>query len=196
MTAARAYRLNRIATWLLIEGNPPNQDGITQLPMMPVADKRKQFLALFEAGKFEELLTQIEPCLVKAPFWLDGQCYVAKSLQTLGEKYQPAFDTVIREVQLFLNRCPGIEYLKFNDGTAFADEQTLLWINNEVSSVSDQSEAQDTPWTEPLKRAKALLASKKTKRRWNCFNKVFNNVISCAANGNGVMPLHIINQCW
>ncbi|MCJ8314776.1 MAG: type VI secretion system protein TssA [Saccharospirillaceae bacterium] len=180
---AKAYRLNRVSTWLMIDQAPPAKDGVTQLPSSPVADKRKQLETLFEANKFEELLPQLEQTLTRAPFWLDGQLLAAKSLQVLGDKFQDAYECVIRETRNFLERAPGIEYLKFSDNVPFANEQTLLWISSEVMSSNDTGESQgETPWQECFEQAKVLMASKKTAEALELFNQGINSTTSLRLN--------------
>jgi len=180
---AKSYRINRVSTWLMIDQAPPAKDGITQLPSAPVPDKRKQLETLFEADKFEELLPQLEQALTRAPFWLDGQYLAAKSLQVLGEKFQEAYDCVIRETRNFLERAQGIEYLKFSDGVPFANEQTLLWISSEVmSSNSSEDSEGETPWKETFEQAKVLLASKKVEEALELFSQGINNASTMRLN--------------
>ncbi|BCE02881.1 type VI secretion system protein TssA [Marinicellulosiphila megalodicopiae] len=175
-TNAKSYRINRVSTWLMVDQAPPSKDGITQLPSAPVADKRKQLETLFEANKFEELLPQLEQTLTRAPFWLDGQYLAAKSLQVLGDKFQEAYECVVRETRNFLERAEGIEYLKFSDGVAFANEQTLRWITSEVMISKSQGDSEgETPWDECLLQAKVLFSSKKTTEALELFNQGINS---------------------
>ncbi len=156
----RAYRLARIATWLLIDQAPPNKDGATQLNPPP-ADKRKQLQAKFEAKQYSELLPELEQTLMRAGFWLDGQRLAAGALREMGGEYAAAFDVVVGEFGQFVRRVPAVADLSFADGTPFADDQTRLWLRDEVLAApqgeggGDGGEAQ--PWVEAAAAARADL---------------------------------------
>jgi type VI secretion system protein VasJ len=160
----RPYRLNRIACWLMIETAPLATDGKTQL-QPPLADKIKQIQSFIGAANHSEVLKSIEPTLAKAPFWLDGQRIVAEALGALGQDYEVARNVVVLELRNLLSRVPEITQLAFASGERFADEQTLLWINNEVMASSgdnsNYSNNTSEECSEALAEAQTLLASKK-----------------------------------
>ncbi|WP_181959592.1 type VI secretion system domain-containing protein, partial [Klebsiella pneumoniae] len=52
-------------------------------------------------------------------------------------------DIIIADLKGLLRRLTGLETLAFNDGTPFADEVTLNWINQSV--LDDMSVWQDEP---------------------------------------------------
>jgi type VI secretion system protein VasJ len=160
---SKAFRLNRISTWIMIETPPPTKDGVTQLPPAPLPDKKKQLQSLFDAGNFLELVPQLEQSLQRAPFWLDGQFLIVKALQSLGADYSDALNMVISELKSFLIRVRGLETLKFSDGTPFASDETLLWLNTEVLVESGDANADgaDAPWKEIVDEAKKLMVAGK-----------------------------------
>ncbi len=176
----RPYRLNRIASWIMIEAVPPLTNGASQLPPPP-ADKRKQFVELFEAAKFAELLPSLEQSLARAPFWIDGHRMSAIALDGLGADHQEAKETVIREVRNFLSRVDGVSDAAFNDGTPFADEATKAWIADEVM-VDSSADAGDgagqgsAPWSEALAEAKPLMAKGKIKEAAQGFQEAMHTV--------------------
>ena len=157
----KSYRINRISTWVIIEACPPANEGLTQLATIPTADKKKMFQSLFEAENYIELIPQLEQTLARTPFWLDGQYLVTKALEALGKDYTAALETVVREMRVFLERVPGVEMLKFSDGTPFANEETLLWIHSEVMVSASNSDEGETPWSEIFQDAKILMSSGK-----------------------------------
>mgnify|MGYP000078831553 CR=1 FL=1 len=138
----KRYRYSRAALWDSLEKLPPNKDGVTQLPKPPV-DKIKKLQELFDQGDFIAILEQAEKSASKMPYWFDGQRIIANSLSALGGEYTKAAETLIMELKQFLTRVPNIITLSYSDGTAFADEQTLLWINTQVL-IGDQGDAEGT----------------------------------------------------
>jgi type VI secretion system protein VasJ len=169
----RSYRLNRIACWIMIEAAPPATDGKTQL-QPPSADKVKQIHTFISAANHSELLKSIEPTLARAPFWLNGQRIVAEALAALGPDYDAARNVVTLELRNLLTRVPGITQLAFITGEPFADDQTLLWINNEVLASSGDnhySNNSSAEYSEALAAAQTLLASKKLDEALEIFDQ-------------------------
>lgn len=126
----RALRLNRTLAWLPIDGLPDrNAEQITALRGLPV-DKLNDYRERFEAGKYADLLVDVEASLARSPFWFDGQHLAWECLQALGS------DAALREVEitfaLFLQRLPGITGLRFHDGQPFASAATRGWISDTV----------------------------------------------------------------
>jgi type VI secretion system protein VasJ len=136
----KRYRYSRAALWDSLEKLPPNKDGVTQLPK-PVADKFKKLQELFDQGDFIAVLEQAEKSASKMPYWFDGQRIIANSLTALGGEFTKAAETLVVELKQFLTRIPNIINLSYSDGTSFADEQTLLWVNTQVL-VGDQDNSE------------------------------------------------------
>jgi len=158
----KRYRYSRAALWDSLEKLPPNKDGITQLPKPP-ADKIKKLLELFEQGDFTGVLVQAEKSASKMPYWFDGQRIIANSLSALGGEYAKAADALVLELQQFLTRVPNIINLSYSDGTSFADEQTLLWVNTQVliGEPGDAEGQQIDEISEAFQEAQKLASSGK-----------------------------------
>lgn len=140
---AKRYRYSRSALWDSLDKLPPNKDGKTQLPKPP-ADKLKKLQELFDQGEFIAVLDQAEKSASKMPYWFDGQKLIANSLEALGGEYAKAADALNTELQQFVQRLPNIINLCYSDGTPFADEQTLMWLNTQVLAT-DESSANSGP---------------------------------------------------
>lgn len=130
-TDIRALRLNRTMTWLSISSLPQHtSEGITDLRGVP-GEKLKNYREQFQRAQYADLLVQLETSIALAPLWLDGQKMVWECLEALGA------DTARQELEvilaLFLKRLPGIAELRFDDGTAFADDLTREWIAETVT---------------------------------------------------------------
>ncbi len=159
----RPYRLNRSLTWLLLDQVPPNTDGITQLNP-PAADRLKFFDAQLAAKQYSDVIPELEQTAARAAFWLDGQRMIVNALQALGPEYEAARNAVMEELRHLLSRVPTLVDLKFSDGTPFADDQTRMWIENDLSAQATSTEGtanngEAAPWNETLKEAKSMAAA-------------------------------------
>jgi type VI secretion system protein VasJ len=157
----KRYRYSRAALWDSLEKLPPNKEGKTQLPK-PAPDKFNKLQQLFDQGEFVAVLDQAEKSASKMPYWFDGQRLIANSLEALGGEFLKASDSLISELKQFINRLPGIIELQYTDGTPFADEQTLLWLNTQVLAESSAgSNEQSDVISELHQEAQKLAASGK-----------------------------------
>lgn len=125
----KALRLNRTLLWITIENLPDNKEGVTALRPVPV-DKVNNYRERLNQGRYNDLINDIEMSISKAPFWLDGQHMVWQCMKAL--RADDAMLEIEVQLALFLNRIPDLVNLKFHDGTPFANEQTLAWINDNV----------------------------------------------------------------
>ncbi|MGH8370225.1 MAG: type VI secretion system domain-containing protein, partial [Gammaproteobacteria bacterium] len=158
---ARAYRLGRLITWVLMDSLPAQTDGQTQIPA-PAPERIKAFENQRQNGQLDAMLPELETALTKAPYWLDGQKFAADVLQTVGQKGEAARKTVLRELRHFLGNYPGLLELKFVNGTPFADDATQGWLEAEVlagdsgGGVSTGRRSHgDSPWEAALNEARA-----------------------------------------
>ena len=165
LSDARAYRIARVAATLVIENAPPANNGVTQINP-PGPERLKFFQTLVDKNDHKGLIPELEKTLARAPFWLDGQFLVVKSLRALGNDYDEAVQTVKRELNNFLTRLPDIIELSFSDETAFASDQTRMWLNAEVlvqpgdsTGTADSSAAQGEDWNTALAAALKLSSS-------------------------------------
>ena len=120
-----AYRLARVAAWSAVESLPPSEDGRTNLPPPYAADSLRGLLG---EGKDEALVRGAERNLAENIFWLDLNFWSSEALARMGEGYEAAAGAVRLETALLLRRLPGLEDLKFSDGTPFAADDTREWL--------------------------------------------------------------------
>jgi len=129
-TDLKPLRLARTLLWLPIDCLPErNADQITALRGIP-ADKLASYRERFSQGLYADLLADLEASIARAPFWLDGQRLAWECLSELDA--EPAMREVEIQLALFLQRMPGLEELRFHDGTPFADAETRAWISAQV----------------------------------------------------------------
>ena len=124
---ALGYRLRRFLLWTTVVAPPPAIEGKTRIPPPP-DQVRKVVHELLSRGNWDNLVKAAETRLSEHIFWLDLNRFSAMSLQEMGPAYQSAAETVGRETAFFLLRLPGLENLRFSDGTPFADQNTLDWL--------------------------------------------------------------------
>ncbi len=62
------------------------------------------------------------------PLWLDAQRSIAEGLEACGSEYAEAREVVREECAGLIRRLPGLETLKFADGTPFATTETQAWL--------------------------------------------------------------------
>lgn len=126
----RAISLSRTLLWLPIEALPEHDaQGKTGLRGLP-ADRLKSLQERLHQDQPAELLREVESSLARSPFWLDGQYLAWHCLDELGA--DSARQALAQHLGSFLQRLPGVENLLFFDGTPFASQQTLGWINSTV----------------------------------------------------------------
>lgn len=131
LSDARAYRVARVANWMMIEAAPPANDGVTQV-MPPAADRIKYFETQIGKAEYSTVLPELEKTLARSPFWLDGQNMVVMALHAMGTEYEKAANAVIAELRHLLHRIPELSDLSFSDQTPFASDQTKMWLESEV----------------------------------------------------------------
>ena len=166
LSDARAYRVSRVAAWLMIEAAPPATDGVTQI-MPPAADRLKFFATNIEKSEFSTVVPELEKTLARAPFWLDGHNMVVTSLRAMGGEYEKAATTVISELRHLLQRIPELINLSFSDQTPFASDQTKMWVESEVmvaggsdaGASSATASGASNAWDDALAEARKKAAS-------------------------------------
>lgn len=172
---AEIFRINRFITWLGVNQLPPATQHKTQL--RPISkEKMDTFNGLYQEQRWRDLIVELEPSLVKAPFWVTGQRLLAEALDHLEAEL--ALNAVKQGVRDFVGRLPDVVNLAFNDDTPFADEKTRQWLQQiaqpSASSsagaalVVDASEI-SKDWEGALQQGVALARQKKVREALDLF---------------------------
>nr|WP_318383999.1 type VI secretion system protein TssA [uncultured Enterobacter sp.] len=100
----------------------------------PKADRRALLKRLYLQQNWTELLDNADSMLSRGSnqVWMDLMWYTHQALLKSGQ--QVLAEIVVADLKGLLIRLPGLEALAFKDGTPFADEVTLSWIQQEVMS--------------------------------------------------------------
>ena len=170
-----AFRINRFITWLGVNQLPPATQDKTQL--RPISkEKMDTFNGLYQEKRWQDLVKELEPSLVKAPFWITGQRMVAEALDELDA--DAPLLAVKQGVKDFVARLPNVVNLTFNDDTPFADEKTRQWVQQlgqeSVGSSNGHSLAVDATeiskdWECALEVASSLAKEKKIQHALGLF---------------------------
>lgn len=128
------HRLMKAVRWDTIHQTPPqNQQGCTRLEP-PRSEARAQLKRLYAQQSWIELLEQSDRLFAEGVnhLWLDVQWYLYQALSKAGAPWDGWAEIVKQDLQQLLVRLPELELLAWSDGSAFADEVTLEWIQREV----------------------------------------------------------------
>ncbi|WP_393970442.1 type VI secretion system protein TssA [Kluyvera intermedia] len=120
----------------------PDTEGKTRIEP-PRADQRAMLKRLYLQQSWLEILEQVDSAFSRGAnhLWLDLQWYIHQALMKSGQDVLA--DIIAADLKGLLRRLTGLETLAFNDGTPFADEVTLNWINQSV--LDDMSGWRDEP---------------------------------------------------
>jgi len=106
-------------------------DGRTRFEQLKI-DPRPQLKRLYLQQQWQPLLEAADDLLSRGAchLWLDLQWYIHQALLKQGRENEAAI--VQNDLKGLLSRVRGLELLAFTDGTPFADEVTLNWIQQQV----------------------------------------------------------------
>lgn len=119
-------------------------DTVHELPTLDVSGRtrlpppRPEYCArlkrLYRQQNWPELLKQADSMFVEGVnhFWLDTQWYLHQALTQSGAPFDGWASCITQDLNLLLTRLPGLQSLSWSDGTPFADDITLGWINRQV----------------------------------------------------------------
>jgi type VI secretion system protein VasJ len=140
------YGISRSLIWsdLVL---PPQTNSISEVP--PPDPAIKSTLDSWFANKeWPKLVPAIEVNLLNEDsmfkYWLTAQRYVVEALENIGGPATKAAEEIKYQVAKLLSRLSHIENIKFNNDLPFADEKTLVWIDEEVKSNMGGGASQDT----------------------------------------------------
>ncbi|WP_312777358.1 type VI secretion system protein TssA [Pseudescherichia sp.] len=111
---------------------PLSADGKTRIEP-PKPEQRAQLKRLYLQQSWRELMEEADSLLSRGAnhLWLDVQWYLHQALLKSGREAEAAI--IQSDLKGVLSRLPGLETLAFSDGTPFADEVTLNWIQQQVT---------------------------------------------------------------
>jgi type VI secretion system protein VasJ len=131
-------RLMKSVRWDTVHQLPPQDSaGLTRL-VAPRTEYRAQLKRLYLQQSWGELLERTESMFAEGVnhFWLDLQWYTYQGLSKYGHPYDLWANIIKNDLAMLLERLPGLEKLAYADGTPFADEVTVAWIEQHVQGSS------------------------------------------------------------
>ncbi len=133
---------------------PPDTDKVTQIeaPNQIIQGKMKEW---FSTNNWDTLIPRVELSFLKPDseysYWLDLQRYVTKALEQKGGIYTQAAEDIKIHLARLLNKYPDFHQLKFKDKqTAFADSETIKWINEEVKTALSGGKGKESIMLPPI----------------------------------------------
>jgi type VI secretion system protein VasJ len=149
---AFVYSISRNLVWGKLK-LPPSKENITQIdpPNSVIQTKIGEW---YSGNDWDVLIPRIELNFLNPDsgfqFWLDVQKYLVKALEQKGGVFIKAAEEVKISLALLLQNFPQLVDLKFkNKETAFADKDTINWINTEVTAMLGGSSAEKEPMLLP-----------------------------------------------
>lgn len=109
----------------------PDAQGRTRIEP-PRADQRALLKRLYLQQNWAEMLETADSTFSRGAnhLWLDLQWYIHQALTKSGQDILAGI--IAADLKGLLTRLSGLETLAFSDGTPFADEVTLNWIQQSV----------------------------------------------------------------
>lgn len=113
----------------------PDAQGRTRIEP-PRADQRALLKRLYLQQNWAEMLETADSTFSRGAnhLWLDLQWYIHQALTKSGKEVLA--DVIAADLKGLLARLSGLETLAFSDGTPFADEVTMNWIQQSVLDTS------------------------------------------------------------
>ncbi len=135
-----AHRLMKSLRWDTIQQPPPlDTSGNTRLDP-PRGEYPTRLKRLYQQQNWLELMDKVEQMYGEGVnhFWLDLQWYLCQALSKQPAPQDSWADIVKRDLGMMLERLPGMETLRWSNGTPCADETTREWIAQHVSGNRPQ----------------------------------------------------------
>lgn len=85
---------------------------------------------MLDAGKYENLIRACVFFAPEVPFCLDIQYLLCEAFTRAGAQYATALSIAKREIEDFITKFKGIEFLTFSDGQPFANDTTKEFLIN------------------------------------------------------------------
>jgi len=136
-----AHRLLRSLRWDTLHEPPSHDDeGLTHLEP-PRSVLVTQLKRLHAQQRWEALLLQVEQAFAEGlnHFWLDLHWYLHQALGRLAEPQRSWAEVIQRDLGMFLERLPGLETLRWRDGSPLAGDVTREWIARDVQGNRQQN---------------------------------------------------------
>ena len=139
------FGISRILVWgrLVL---PPEENKRTQIAV-PDASIKNTLNEWFVKKKWNKVISAAELNFLDEDssfkYWLDAQKFVIVALESLGGDSADAAAEVKFQLAALLKRFPRFSGLHFNDGSPFADEHTLKWIDEEIQTLFGDGKASE-----------------------------------------------------
>lgn len=171
-----ALALSRLAARGPLLNRPPaSADGTTAIPAPPVAIL-DAFASVRDSANANGLIEFCESRIITLPYWLDLDRESARGFALLGPGGAALQAAVSDHALRFVDRLPGIEALRFADGTPFADEATQAWLaESRQARAAGASDGAGDPLIETRQAAQAALAQGHADQARDLYRQLLNH---------------------
>ncbi len=151
----RGFRLRRFANWSSVHVLPDTKEGSGRTRLAaPNAQVVCVAKGIDVRGEPVDAIRFAEEQAQAFPLWLDLQRIAARALGRADGDCTDAQREVEAAVRALLSRLPGLDSLKFADGTPFADDATRAWLTGlGAAKAASIPPAQPLPTTGGPERA-------------------------------------------
>jgi type VI secretion system protein VasJ len=136
------FLINRIKIWFTMTELPKNESGKTYLK--PPEEHEIEYLdKLYKEKNWDELLHEAESRIFRFLFWFDLHHYVYICLKNKEIDNLEVYSDFMRN---FMYQFPKLVTMKFENGFAFSNSITMVWINNILKKpdiIKDKSVEKD-----------------------------------------------------
>ncbi len=128
-----AWEALYFSVWGHIKTLPPTENGQSMVPA-PDENRVHSIRTLMSTGNDAQAVRSAALLAPASPFCLDLHCLLAEALGRLGAQFSGALGVVEQKTRAFVEKCLGIERVQFSDGTPFASDATLAWLESLTAS--------------------------------------------------------------
>ncbi|WP_230684492.1 type VI secretion system protein TssA [Burkholderia cepacia] len=128
-TDVMSFRMRRFACWMNVQELPDTDtdNGRTRVAA-PSAQVVEAANEIDLHGDPVDAVRFVEEQVQAFPFWLDLQRIAARALSRIGDAGVAARREVETTTHALLLRMPGLDAMKFADGSSFANDETREWL--------------------------------------------------------------------
>ncbi|MGE0050986.1 MAG: TssA family type VI secretion system protein [Arcobacter sp.] len=136
-----ALRITRFLSWLEVDGLPLSEGSKTSI-YPPQKDELLAIEELYSKKNFQEASILIEEIIEVSPFWITGHYYIYNIL--IENKSYEYAEEIKNNLLSFIKTNQELLNLNFIDGSPFCNNESKIWIENELNSKEIILEKEET----------------------------------------------------
>nr|WP_235664987.1 type VI secretion system domain-containing protein [Arcobacter defluvii] len=133
--------MTRFLSWLEVDGLPLSEGSKTSI-YPPQKDELLAIEELYSKKNFQEASILIEEIIEVSPFWITGHYYIYNIL--IENKSYEYAEEIKNNLLSFIKTNQELLNLNFIDGSPFCNNESKIWIENELNSKEIILEKEET----------------------------------------------------